>query len=482
MNKIIYLELLAFFREKFKNTFLTKLIILISLSYLLFGYALSIFFNSWIINNFDNIYKLLWFFGIISGISLSNRELLLFLRSIPKIYKLFPYSYSKLIFIKTIKYEFFNLIVFMLLITIISFPLIINVNSFKSIIVIFESILLFLCINKSKELIKIIFIHHKIKGFKILWKVLLETIMFLYFMYLFNRQTAYPFIKSIKINTLIINENIQVKVVILSLMIYVISYWLLIYTAIKVHAYTKKTTVVKLYFSSKNILYTKIFREIFSNTTTNITSELISLPITFLIIKVLQVVGIIDYQMKFAIVLSVLLMSQTALIVSFISTNLLTDSQSIKVIIQSKLDIRTYLLRKSAVIYFFSLINIILSTIVLFLTKLIDFNSFILLSIILTINAVPLVIMSQTTSNFIVRYLSKESFENSLSLPISLTTVYIYTMIQTLIIFMANILHVTTFITIVILSIYIFISSITFFILFILMRKNYYGEFRKFIR
>ncbi|MDR2660622.1 MAG: hypothetical protein LBC17_01040 [Lactobacillaceae bacterium] len=482
MKKIICLELLAFFREKFQDKLLLKIIALVSVAYFLLGYAMSILFKTWISNNLVSIYNFILVIGIFSGLTLTNKELRYFFQNIPKNYKIFPIPFLKLIFLKTIKYEVFNLIVYILMINIIAFPIILNTLNLKIFLVIFESIFLFATINKIKEAISVLFYRYKIKG---LLTIFIEFITTLYLFKFLNNNISIPLINNVNFNQFKITPTIQALTVLLSIMLYLITYYFSLKYAIN-NDYHKNKITPKNNFQIKiksSIIYTKIIRGILANNENNILSALISFPITLIIINILNTTKIISIgKISFSTILAISLMAQTTLIANFIFTNLLTDSRLIKTIVQSTFSLRKYLIQKMKIIFLIVLLNLFLTSISLLISGWINFNEIILLFLVLVFNAFPLILISQIFSNFTIKYLRRESFENSLSVPISLMIMFIFTMLQIMIILMTNILHLSLQTTLSILAAYIMLGIFIYSILFILMRKRYYGEFREFIK
>ncbi|QBO36255.1 hypothetical protein EQG49_07170 [Periweissella cryptocerci] len=164
MGKITYLELLAFFREKFQNKNIAKVIIVIVVSYFLTGYGASILFGKWINEHTDTLYQVVMIIGIIGGLTLTNKELIIFLQNIPEKYRLFPMSYKKIVFIKTIKYEIFTALIFCLLIIIVSFPILLTMHNTEVLLIDIGAVFLYLAINKITQLVNINFSGCEISG------------------------------------------------------------------------------------------------------------------------------------------------------------------------------------------------------------------------------------------------------------------------------------------------------------------------------
>lgn len=100
----------------------------------------------------------------------------------------------------------------------------------------------------------------------------------------------------------------------------------------------------------------------------------------------------------------------------------------------------------------------------------------------LFINGISLALTVQIFSNISIRYKGQERFENSMAFPVTISVLFIQVTIEEMTILMNTILKVSINTVVVIMSIYIIFTLFINILLFILLRRNFYGEYRFFIR
>ncbi|KMQ38765.1 hypothetical protein AAX21_05435, partial [Oenococcus oeni] len=161
------------------------MISIVLFTYLLLGYAISIFANSFIENHYDSICLILLFFGLI-GFGSSDKDLTKFLKNISCRFKGIPIKYQQIIFIKSVKYEVFTFISFITLLTIISFPLLLTKINMRIILSIIAAWVLFLITNKSSQVLSFVFYTKWIKLIKNIGEIISETIIIFYFLNIFR--------------------------------------------------------------------------------------------------------------------------------------------------------------------------------------------------------------------------------------------------------------------------------------------------------
>ncbi|QBO36254.1 hypothetical protein EQG49_07165 [Periweissella cryptocerci] len=306
----------------------------------------------------------------------------------------------------------------------------------------------------------------------------------MYFIHLFGGNILLHGNSRIELPKVEFNYLTQILIIVGAMAFYLLGYKALIGLAVKARNIESKAYTQPRLYGIKNIFYIKIFREISNNSKGKILISVISFPTAILIIKILDVASIIEIRkINFATLLAVSLMAQTSVIANFIFTNISIDSQIIKIIVQARYDLRGYLLKKAKLAYLTLLISAVIVSFVLLGTKFVNNSGdFLLLIAILAGNALPLAFMSQIFPNLILCYSSKESFESSIALPLSLTIIYVHTMIETMIILMSTILKTSVYWQVTLIVSYITVSLISNILLFIFMRRRYYGEYRKFVK
>ncbi|EAV39076.1 hypothetical protein OENOO_62021 [Oenococcus oeni ATCC BAA-1163] len=232
-----------------------------------------------------------------------------------------------------------------------------------------------------------------------------------------------------------------------------------------------------------NAFYKKILREMVNSVEFHFVSNLLFFPFALLIIKLLLSLSIISIgKVNFHVVFPILVFSQAAFLANFISFNLLSERKIIKVIIQAGYDLRNYLLKKAFVLFLFLVTNILLSIITISALSLIDLKTTVYCILLLFINGISLTLTVQIFSNISIRYMSQTRFENSVTFPIAISVLFIQVMIEEMIAFMNMILKLPVDTTVIIMLIYIFFTIFINMLLLILLRRNFYGEYRSFIK
>nr|WP_243465358.1 hypothetical protein [Oenococcus oeni] len=353
MKKIIYFELLAFIREKFYDKKIAKIISIVFSVYLLFGYAISIFANSFIENHYDFMCLALLSIGLI-GFNSADKNLTKFLKNIPCRFKNTPTDYEKIIFIKSLKHEVFTFISFITLLTIISFPLLMTKINMKFILSVVTAWTLFLVANKTTQVLSFVFYCKWMRVIRNVGEILFEAILIIYFLSIFGVKTSID-ISSIFNGKSFKTSNLKLlALIVIGSLLYLLLYKTLMILSVRYNIKNEES-----FFRSRinlsNAFYKKILREMVNSVEFHFVSNLLFFPFALLIIKLLLSLSIISIgKVNFHVVFPILVFSQAAFLANFISFNLLSERKIIKVIIQAGYDLRNYLLKKSFCIVFVS--------------------------------------------------------------------------------------------------------------------------------
>ncbi|WP_239643669.1 hypothetical protein [Oenococcus oeni] len=481
MKKIIYFELLAFIREKFYDKKIAKIISIVFSVYLLFGYAISIFANSFIENHYDFMCLALLSIGLI-GFNSADKNLTKFLKNIPCRFKNTPTDYEKIIFIKSLKHEVFTFISFITLLTIISFPLLMTKINMKFILSVVTAWTLFLVANKTTQVLSFVFYCKWMRVIRNVGEILFEAILIIYFLSIFGVKTSID-ISSIFNGKSFKTSNLKLlALIVIGSLLYLLLYKTLMILSVRYNIKNEES-----FFRSRinlsNAFYKKILREMVNSVEFHFVSNLLFFPFALLIIKLLLSLSIISIgKVNFHVVFPILVFSQAAFLANFISFNLLSERKIIKVIIQAGYDLRNYLLKKAFVLFLFLVTNILLSIITISALSLIDLKTTVYCILLLFINGISLTLTVQIFSNISILYMSQTRFENSVTFPIAISVLFIQVMIEEMIAFMNMILKLPVDTTVIIMLIYIFFTIFINMLLLILLRRNFYGEYRSFIK
>ncbi|MDV7687557.1 hypothetical protein [Oenococcus oeni] len=457
------------------------MISIVLFTYLLLGYAISIFTNSFIENHYDSICLILLFFGLI-GFGSSDKDLTKFLKNISCRFKGIPIKYQQIIFIKSVKYEVFTFISFITLLTIISFPLLLTKINMRIILSIIAAWVLFLITNKSSQVLSFVFYTKWIKLIKNIGEIISETIIIFYFLNIFRVKI------SININR-IFNwklfkiSNLELLIYsVAGILLYLLLYKTLVIVSIRYN--TKNDEVfLKKGINPSNIFYKKFLREMINSGEFHFVSNLLIFPLAWLMIKLLLLLSIISMEsLNLQSTFIILTLSQAILFANFIFLNISSDRKIIKGIIQTGYDLRKYLLRKAFVSILLSIANILISVVTMLSLSLIDLKIAAYCAFLLFINGISLALTVQIFSNISIRYKGQERFENSMAFPVTISVLFIQVTIEEMTILMNTILKVSINTVVVIMSIYIIFTLFINILLFILLRRNFYGEYRFFIR
>lgn len=457
------------------------MISIVLFTYLLLGYAISIFANSFIENHYDSICLILLFFGLI-GFGSSDKDLTKFLKNISCRFKGIPIKYQQIIFIKSVKYEVFTFISFITLLTIISFPLLLTKINMRIILSIIAAWVLFLITNKSSQVLSFVFYTKWIKLIKNIGEIISETIIIFYFLNIFRVKI------SININR-IFNwklfkiSNLELLIYsVAGILLYLLLYKTLVIVSIRYN--TKNDEVfLKKGINPSNIFYKKFLREMINSGEFHSVSNLLIFPLAWLMIKLLLLLSIISMEsLNLQSTFIILTLSQAILFANFIFLNLSSDRKIIKGIIQTGYDLRKYLLRKAFVSILLSIANILISVVTMLSLSLIDLKIAAYCAFLLFINGISLALTVQIFSNISIQYKGQERFENSMAFPVTISVLFIQVTIEEMTILMNTILKVSINTVVVIMSIYIIFTLFINILLFILLRRNFYGEYRFFIR
>lgn len=480
MKKIIYFELLAFIREKFYDKKIVKIISIVFSAYLLFGYAISIFANIFIKNHYDFMCLALLSIGLI-GFSSADRNLTKFLKNIPCRFKNTPTDYEQIIFIKSLKYEVFTFISFITLLTIISFPLLLTKINMKFILSVVTAWILFLVANKTTQVLSFVFYCKWMRVIRNVGEIFFEAIIIVYFLSIFGVKTSIDISSIFNGKSFKISNLKLLALIIIGSLLYLLLYKILMILSVRYNI-NNEEPLFQSRINLSNTFYKKILREMVNSREFHFISNLIIFPFALLIIKLLLSLSIISIEkLDFQVVFSILAFSQAAFFANFISFNLLSERKIIKVIVQAGFDLRKYLLQKAFVSFLFLVTNILLSIITMSALSLIDLKTAADCVLLLFINGISLTLTVQIFSNISIRYMSQTRFENSVAFPIAISVLLIQVMIEEMIAFMSTILKLPVDKVVITMLIYIFFTLFINMLLLILLRRNFYGEYRFFV-
>ncbi|MHA5201138.1 hypothetical protein R5R45_03240, partial [Oenococcus oeni] len=266
------------------------------------------------------------------------------------------------------------------------------------------------------------------------------------------------------------------------ILLYLLLYKTLVIVSIRYN--TKNDEVfLKKGINPSNIFYKKFLREMINSGEFHFVSNLLIFPLAWLMIKLLLLLSIISMEsLNLQSTFIILTLSQAILFANFIFLNLSSDRKIIKGIIQTGYDLRKYLLRKAFVSILLSIANILISVVTMLSLSLIDLKIAAYCAFLLFINGISLALTVQIFSNISIRYKGQERFENSMAFPVTISVLFIQVTIEEMTILMNTILKVSINTVVVIMSIYIIFTLFINILLFILLRRNFYGEYRFFIR
>ncbi|OIK75524.1 hypothetical protein ATW71_00200, partial [Oenococcus oeni] len=341
---------------------------------------------------------------------------------------------------------------------------------------------LFLITNKSSQVLSFVFYTKWIKLIKNIGEIISETIIIFYFLNIFRVKI------SININR-IFNwklfkiSNLELLIYsVAGILLYLLLYKTLVIVSIRYN--TKNDEVfLKKGVNPSNIFYKKFLREMINSGEFHFVSNLLIFPLAWLMIKLLLLLSIISMEsLNLQSTFIILTLSQAILFANFIFLNLSSDRKIIKGIIQTGYDLRKYLLRKAFVSILLSIANILISVVTMLSLSLIDLKIAAYCAFLLFINGISLALTVQIFSNISIRYKGQERFENSMAFPVTISVLFIQVTIEEMTILMNTILKVSINTVVVIMSIYIIFTLFINILLFILLRRNFYGEYRFFIR
>ncbi|OIL55343.1 hypothetical protein, partial [Oenococcus oeni] len=313
-------------------------------------------------------------------------------------------------------------------------------------------------------------------------EILFEAILIIYFLSIFGVKTSID-ISSIFNGKSFKTSNLKLlALIVIGSLLYLLLYKTLMILSVRYNIKNEES-----FFRSRinlsNAFYKKILREMVNSVEFHFVSNLLFFPFALLIIKLLLSLSIISIgKVNFHVVFPILVFSQAAFLANFISFNLLSERKIIKVIIQAGYDLRNYLLKKAFVLFLFLVTNILLSIITISALSLIDLKTTVYCILLLFINGISLTLTVQIFSNISIRYMSQTRFENSVTFPIAISVLFIQVMIEEMIAFMNMILKLPVDTTVIIMLIYIFFTIFINMLLLILLRRNFYGEYRSFIK
>ncbi|WP_243139672.1 hypothetical protein [Oenococcus oeni] len=341
---------------------------------------------------------------------------------------------------------------------------------------------LFLVANKTTQVLSFVFYCKWMRVIRNVGEILFEAILIIYFLSIFGVKTSID-ISSIFNGKSFKTSNLKLlALIVIGSLLYLLLYKTLMILSVRYNIKNEES-----FFRSRinlsNAFYKKILREMVNSVEFHFVSNLLFFPFALLIIKLLLSLSIISIgKVNFHVVFPILVFSQAAFLANFISFNLLSERKIIKVIIQAGYDLRNYLLKKAFVLFLFLVTNILLSIITISALSLIDLKTTVYCILLLFINGISLTLTVQIFSNISIRYMSQTRFENSVTFPIAISVLFIQVMIEEMIAFMNMILKLPVDTTVIIMLIYIFFTIFINMLLLILLRRNFYGEYRSFIK
>ncbi|OIM65096.1 hypothetical protein, partial [Oenococcus oeni] len=336
--------------------------------------------------------------------------------------------------------------------------------------------------NKTTQVLSFVFYCKWMRVIRNVGEILFEAILIIYFLSIFGVKTSID-ISSIFNGKSFKTSNLKLlALIVIGSLLYLLLYKTLMILSVRYNIKNEES-----FFRSRinlsNAFYKKILREMVNSVEFHFVSNLLFFPFALLIIKLLLSLSIISIgKVNFHVVFPILVFSQAAFLANFISFNLLSERKIIKVIIQAGYDLRNYLLKKAFVLFLFLVTNILLSIITISALSLIDLKTTVYCILLLFINGISLTLTVQIFSNISIRYMSQTRFENSVTFPIAISVLFIQVMIEEMIAFMNMILKLPVDTTVIIMLIYIFFTIFINMLLLILLRRNFYGEYRSFIK
>ncbi|MDR1568619.1 MAG: hypothetical protein LBS33_08085 [Streptococcaceae bacterium] len=484
MKKIIYLELLAFIREKFRDRKTIKVLIFMFSAYLLFGYALAFGLADIIVKNYQSVCQGIIALGLL-GFLTPDRTLLRYYDMKGRTLFKFPQNIKMLLFIKSIKYELFAVSAFLLLLSLFSIPIFAIKSSVLLIYCVFISLFLFLTTNKLAQLL--ITICPNVKALHFIFEILGNLLIFLW-LYFACSGAKNGFINLSKLRLNLIFEKLQNftgrPYFSLLIILYPVLYYLLVNQILKqMFKKTKqnKTRLLNLPLFLSPIRK-KIFQEFRQLSKFSLFSSIFFQLIAIVLVKFLVLNQIVNIdKISLTILFPILLLSIGKFLTNFSYLNLKFEGSKILLLIQSTYQIEKYLLQKAAVVTFYIFSYLLFEVLALYLMAFITLSTAAIVLIFLLFNIIGFSITVQIFSNLFVRYSSEERFENALNFPIASFVIALQFGFEELVLLLAGIVDYDNTHIYIFIAGYSMIVLLTNLLLLKILRRKFYGEYGKFI-